>query len=74
MLLIQSLSCVEYKFLGVMGGGGGSEVTRSILSYHFTAEYIRVLLSQYEGKIVFPVNYSNGGKLKWAKISEFLSM
>lgn len=37
------------------------------------AEYIRVLLSQYEGKIVFPVNYSNGGKLKWAKISEFLS-
>ena len=23
MLLIQSLSCVEYKFLGVMGGGGG---------------------------------------------------
>ena len=55
-------------------GGGGSEVTRSILSYHFTAEYICVLLSQYEGKIVFPVNYSNGGKLKWAKISEFLSM
>lgn len=37
------------------------------------AEYIRVLLSQYEEKIVFPVNYSNGGKLKWAKISEFLS-
>ena len=48
-------------------------MTKPILSYHFTAEYIRVLLSQYEGKIVFPVNYSNGGKLKWAKISEFLS-